>query len=267
VTKTVGLIAGNGKFPIEFATAARNEGISVFAVAIREETDSGLADVVSSIEWVSLGELGRIIETFKVNGINEVVMAGKITKTHMYSNIPIDDRWKKVLARTGDHNDDSILLSIVQELANESIVTINSTTYLNSLLPERGILTSCHPTEQDWADMKYGHRIAKEIAGLDIGQTVVVKNCAVLAVEAIEGTDEAILRGGELGKGDIVIAKVSKPNQDLRFDVPVIGIHTIEAMIKARARSLIIDAGKTIFLDRMKVISLAEDNGIAIVAE
>lgn len=267
MSKRIGLIAGNGKFPIEFAEAAAKEDITVFAIAIREETNPRLEQVVEGVEWVSIGELERIIDTFKARGISEVVMAGKITKTLMYTNIQIDDRWKKILGRITNHNDDSILLAIVEELANESITTINSTTYLNVLLPEKGILTTTQPNERDWADIRFGREIAKHIAGMDIGQTVVVKNCAVLAVEAIEGTDAAIVRGGELGKGGVVVAKVSKPNQDLRFDVPVIGINTIDALVKARARALVIDAGKTIFLDRETVIAKADSHGISIVAE
>lgn len=265
--KTIGLIAGNGNFPLEVARAASQKGISVFALAIKEETEKSLGEIVDRIEWVSLGELDKIIQLFKSAGITEIVMAGKITKTRMFTDLPMDHRWKQIFKNAGNSNDDTLLLSVVRELEKENITTIDSTTYLESLLPEKGVLTKISPDEKTWEDLKYGHEMAKKIAGMDIGQTVVVKNCAILAVEAIEGTDQCILRGGKLGQGHVVVAKVSKPNQDLRFDVPVIGIITIESMLKAEAKALIIDAGKTILLDPSKVIKMADDNGIAIVAD
>jgi DUF1009 family protein len=267
VQKTIGLIAGNGNFPLEFARAASEQGMSVFALAIKEETEKSLGEIVDKIEWVGIGELDKIIRSLKLNNITEVVMAGKITKTRMFSEIPMDFRWEKIFKNAGNNNDDTLLLSVVKELEKENIKTIKSTTYLDSLLPEKGILTNTVPSDKVWSDLRYGHYMAKKIAGMDIGQTVVVKNCAVLAVEAIEGTDQCILRGGELGRGSVVIAKVSKPNQDLRFDVPVVGLTTIESMLKAGAVAIIMDAGKTILLDRQKVIQMADENGIAIVSE
>lgn len=266
-TGRLGLIAGSGRFPIVFAKAARALGHEVVAVAIREETRESLAKSVAKIVWVELGEFQKLIDGLKAEGIDRVVMAGKIRKTRIYSkSLKLDDRTRAMLATLKDHNDDSILKAYVEELEREGLTVLDSVLFLGNLLPEEGSLTGEEPAPEETEDMLFGRRIAREIAGMDIGQTVVVKNKAVLAVEAIEGTDEAILRGGALGQGGVVVVKVAKPSQDKRFDMPVIGLETVKTLVAARARALVVDAGRTIFLDRPEALALAREHGIRIVA-
>lgn len=265
VKQKIGLIAGNGRFPLIFAKAASENGYEVIAFAVIGETFEELTQYVNRIFWYDIGKLDCIISSIKEVGITEIVMAGKITKTKMFGNIQLDQRWYKLLARLRNRNDDSLLGGIVEELEFEGIKVMESTMFLSSFLPEPGVLTRRSPVEKEMIDIEYGKKIAKHIAGLDIGQTVVVKNRAILAVEAIEGTDMAIQRGGKLGRGDIVVVKVSKPHQDMRFDIPVIGLNTMRNLIDARARALAIESGKTLFLDRQKVISLADDNNMTVI--
>ena len=261
----IGLIAGNGRFPLIFSKAASEHGYEVIAFAVIGETFEELTQYVNKIFWYDIGKLDFIIKAIKEVGITEIVMAGKITKTKMFGKLKLDQRWYKLLARLRNRNDDSLLGAIVEELELEGIKVMDSTMFLSSFLPEPGVLTKRSPDEKELIDIEYGKKIAKEVAGLDIGQTVVVKNRAILAVEAIEGTDQAILRGGRLGKGDIVVVKVSKPKQDMRFDIPVIGLNTIRNLIDVRAKALVIESGKTLFLDREKVIRLANENDISVV--
>jgi len=261
----IGLIAGNGRFPLYFAHAARLGGNHVVAVAIREETSPELEKLVDQIHWFHVGELQGMIDTFLKNGVERIVMAGKITKTLMFESIRPDVRLLKVLEKTPIRNDDALLNALANEFIAEGIHVCDSTTFLSSLLPEKGILTLRQPDADELLDIKYGHEIAKQIAGLDIGQTVVVKNRAILAVEAIEGTDQAILRGGQLGNGDVTVVKVARPMQDMRFDIPTVGVDTIRNLISARARCLAFEEKKTLLLDRAEVIEMADANGIALV--
>lgn len=261
----IGLIAGNGRFPLYFAQAARLGGNKVVAVAIREETSPELEQLVDQIHWFHVGELQGMIDTFLKNGVERIVMAGKITKTLMFESIRPDARLLKVFATTPVRNDDALLNALANEFISEGIHVCDSTTFLSSLLPEKGILTRRQPDEDELLDIKYGHEIAKQIAGLDIGQTVVVKNRAILAVEAIEGTDQAILRGGQLGNGDVTVVKVARPMQDMRFDIPTVGVDTIRNLISAKARCLAFEEKKTLLLDREEVIEMADANGIALV--
>lgn len=261
----IGLIAGNGRFPLTFAKAATENGYDVVAFCVIGETFEELSQYVKKIFWYDIGKLDSIISAIKESGIDEIVMAGKITKTKMFGNIKLDQRWYQLLSRLRNRNDDSLLGAIVEELETEGIKVKDSTMFLTSYLPKPGVLTKRAPDEKELIDIEYGKKIAKQVAGMDIGQTVVVKNRAILAVEAIEGTDAAILRGGSLGRGDIVVVKVSKPKQDMRFDIPVIGLTTIRNLIDVRARALAIENGKTLFLDREKVIALADANNIAVV--
>jgi DUF1009 family protein len=260
----IGLIAGNGRFPLYFADSARKGGNEVVAVAIKEETSPELADLVEHINWFHVGELQGMIDAFLKHKVDRIVMAGKITKTLMFEKIHPDARLMTVFEKTPIRNDEALLKALANEFISEGIHVCDSTTFLSSLLPEKGVLTSRQPTEEELLDIKYGHDIAKQIAGLDIGQTVVVKNRAILAVEAIEGTDQAILRGGQLGNGGVTVVKVARPLQDMRFDLPVIGLDTIKNLMAARASCLAFEEKKTLLLDRDEVIAMADKAGLAI---
>ncbi len=260
----IGLIAGNGRFPLYFADSARKGGNEVVAVAIREETNPELEKLVDQIHWFHVGELQGMIDFFLKMEVDRIVMAGKITKTLMFEKIRPDARLMKVFEKTPVRNDDALLKALANEFISEGIHVCDSTTFLTSLLPEKGILTKRHPTDDELLDINYGHDIAKKIAGLDIGMTVVVKNRAILAVEAIEGTDQAILRGGQLGNGSVTVVKVARPVQDMRFDLPVVGLDTIRTLIEAKACCLAFEEKKTLLLDREELIELADDNGLAI---
>lgn len=265
IVSRIGLIAGNGRFPLYFAQAAKLGGNEVVAVAIREETSPELEKLVDSIHWFHVGELQGMIDTFITNKVERIVMAGKITKTLMFESIRPDARLMKVFEKTPIRNDDALLNTLANEFIAEGIHVCDSTTFLSILLPEKGIITRREPSEDEWLDINYGHEIAKQIAGLDIGQTVVVKNRVILAVEAIEGTDQAILRGGLLGNGDVTVVKMARPMQDMRFDIPTVGVDTIRNLITAKARCLAFEEKKTLLLDRQEVIDMADDNGIALV--
>jgi UDP-2,3-diacylglucosamine hydrolase len=261
----IGLIAGNGAFPLAFARAARQKGIRVVAVAHEGETQPELAELVDSIYWIKVGQLGKLIRIFQEQGVKDVLMAGGIKKTRLFGGIP-DMRGFALLARLLHKKDDSLLRAVADELESEGLIVRESTLYLDNLLSPEGVLTKRRPSEDERRDIEFGWQIAKEIGRMDIGQTVVVKDQAVLAVEAIEGTDEAIRRGGRLcGKGAVVV-KICKPKQDLRFDLPAVGTQTIMTMKEVNASCLAIEAGKTIILDREAVIGGAEKAGISIVA-
>ncbi len=261
-----GLIAGAGRFPIIFAEEAKAQGLFLVAIALKGIASGEIDRLASRVHWIEIGEFQKMIDILKAESVSEVIMAGKIPKTYLFTNVTFDERLRETLKKIENNNDDSILLALVSELCREGITVRDSTLYLNNLLIGSGSITDEELNENELRDARYGFNIAKQIAGLDIGQTVVVKDRAVLAVEAIEGTDEAIYRGGALGRGGVVVAKVSKPNQDKRFDMPVIGLNTINVMIEAGARTLVVDAGKTIFLDKEKVISRARAAGVKIVA-
>ncbi len=262
----IGLIAGFGKLPIAFAKAAARKNISVVAVGIVGEANPELEKYVDSFYWISVGKLDDIIKTFTNEKIKEVVMAGAITKTVMFTGIEVDDRVMRILSSLEDRNDDSLLVAVANEIEREGIAVKDSTTYLGCLLPDEGCLTARQPTESEMADIRFGMKMAKCIGELNIGQTVVVKDLVVLAVEAIEGTDEAIRRGATLGGEGVVVAKVTKPKQDLRFDLPAVGVTTITIMAEVGASVLAVEAGKTIILEMEKVVDLANSSGISIVA-
>ena len=265
--KTIGLLAGVGRLPVEFARAARGMGFKVIAIGVVPGVDPELADAADKFYMISVGELNNIITTLKTEQVGQVTMIGKVTKELMFAGmVQLDDRIKKLLAGLKDNNDDTIMLAFVRELAGEGIGVLDQTALIRSLMPEAGQITGRAPSAGEMADMEFGFKMAKNIGGLDIGQTVVVKNLAVMAVEAIEGTDACIRRGGGLGRGGVVVAKVAKPNQDLRFDVPSIGPDTLAAMIEVKAKALVIEAGATLLVEKEKVIRMADENGIAIVA-
>ena len=264
--KKIGLIAGGGQFPILFARAARKNGVEVVAVALEGETDKRLEPEVDVCAWVSLGKLGRMIEIFEKAQVSEVAMAGTVAKTKLYSKIRPDWKAVRLLARMLHKKDDAILRTFTEELERHGIRVRPSTIFLPELLAPPGILSRRKPNSREKRDVEFGWNLAKEIGRLDIGQCILVRDQAVLAVEAIEGTDEAIRRGGQLGKSEVVVVKVCKPHQDLRFDVPAVGLQTIETMKEVGASVLVVEAGKTLMFDREKMIQAADDARIAILS-
>jgi DUF1009 family protein len=275
----LGLIAGNGNFPLLLLDAARAQGAQVVVAAIKEETSPLIENRGAvAVHWMSLGHLGKLIDTFKKEGVSTAIMAGQVKHKQIFSSIRPDWRLAKVLFSLGTRNTDSLIGAVAKVLEDEGIHLISSTSYLEPLLAKPGVLTRRKPTEAELKDVEYGRGVARHLAQYDIGQTVVIAEAACVAVEAMEGTDATILRAGELMQsaaedGDSVfsrkltVVKVAKPNQDMRFDVPVIGLKTIETMSHAGATCLAIDAGKCLFLDGDRIISAADDAGITIVAE
>lgn len=266
--ETVGLLAGTGRLPVNFAVAAKKAGLQVFAIGLVESVDTELASVTECFVKINIAKLNAIIEFFKEHNIKQVTMLGKVTKELLFNgqHDQIDSRMMKLLASLPNRSDDTLMLAFVRELASEGMKTIDQTTLLKLIMPKAGALSKKKPTREQMDDVKFGFVVAKKIGELDIGQTVVVKNKAVMAVEAIEGTDKCILRGGALAQKDAVVVKTAKPQQDNRFDVPAVGIKTIESMLKAKARVLAIEANRTILVDREKVLALAEENELVIVA-
>jgi DUF1009 family protein len=264
--KRIGLIAGNGKFPLIFAEEAKRQGYSVVAVAHREETDASLERRVDQFTWIYVGQLGKIIRTFQKAGVTEAVMAGGIRKVRLLGNFRPDLRGARFLARVKSREDDALLRGIADELAQDGIQIVDSTFCLSDIIPQAGVLTRKAPSAAQWEDIDTGIRLAREIGRLGIGQTVVVKNHVIVAVEAVEGTDAAIQRGGQLAKSGCVVVKVSKPHQDLRFDVPAVGVETIASLRRVGGAVLAIEAGKSILIEKDELLRAAEDCGIAVVA-
>lgn len=265
--KRIGLLAGVGRLPVEFARAACGMGFHVIAVGVLPEVDSELATVVESYEQINIAKLDRIFKFLKREKLTEVTLLGKVTKELVYAHKVLPDfRVLKILAALKNYSDDTITLALVNELASEGITVMDQTVLLRPLMPDSGVLSKRAPTEAELMDMKFGLAMAKKIGSLDIGQTVVVKNRAVLAVEAIEGTDACIRRGGLLGRGGVTVAKAAKPRQDMRFDVPGIGPDTIDSMVEAGAVALVLEAGRTLVVDREVVLDRANQHGMTIVA-
>src|SRR5690349_15992992 len=274
----LGLIAGNGNFPLLLLDAARAQGAEVVVAAIKEETSPLIEKRGAfAVYWMSLGELGKLIDTFKREGVSTAIMAGQVKHKQIFSAIRPDWRLAKILFSLTTRNTDSLIGAVARVLEDEGIHLISSTSYLEPLLARPGVLTRRAPTEAELKDIDYGRRVARHLAHYDIGQTVVIAEAACVAVEAMEGTDATIVRAGEIMKsaasgGDsalsrkLTVVKVAKPNQDMRFDVPVIGLKTIATMAQAGATCLAIDAGKCLFLDGDKVIAAADQAGIAVVA-
>lgn len=261
----IGLIAGNGRFPIIFADNARKLGYHVSAVAHEGETEPELAGHVDRIHWIKIGQLNKLIKAFKEDGVHQAVMLGGIKKTHVFTTLRPDLRTLALATRLALWKDDDILREFAKELEREGIVICESTFGLEGILVEEGTLTSRTPSEKEWEDIRYGWEVAHEIGRLDIGQCVVIKDRVVVAVEAVEGTDGAIKRGGDLAKEGAVVVKRSKPQQDMRFDLPAVGPRTIEVMASVKASVLAIEAGRTILLDREIMLEKARSARIAIV--
>jgi DUF1009 family protein len=263
--KKLGLIAGNGKFPLIFAQEAKREGYFVSVVAHRGETEESIEKVADELNWIYVGQLGKIIATFKRAGVTEAVMAGGIRKVKLFGNFRPDLRGARFLAKMKSREDDDLLRGIADELAADGIQVVESTRCLSHIIATAGVLTKRAPRKDEWEDIKLGFRVAKDIGRLGIGQAVVVKHQVVLAVEAVEGTDAAILRGGALAKAGCVVVKVSKPQQDLRFDVPAVGVETIKNIHQVRGAALAVEAGKTILLEKEKLLGHADELGVAVV--
>jgi DUF1009 family protein len=265
----IGLIAGNGKFPFLALRGARSLGHEVTIIAIKEEAfrdlEEAARDAGADLHWVSLGQLGTCIRILKGAGVSRAVMAGQVKHVKIFSGIVPDMTLLSVIAQLGTRNTDSLISAVANVMRDSGIELLDSTAFLQPLLAREGVLTSRAPGERERADLEFGYRMGDAIAALDIGQTIAVKHKAVVAVEAMEGTDEVIARAGHLAGPGVSIVKVAKPNQDMRFDVPVIGIATIQAMRVAGACALSIDAGRTLVLDGEHVFASANEAGIAIV--
>jgi DUF1009 family protein len=278
MSERIGLIAGNGSFPLLVLDAARAQGFDVIVAAIKEEASPEIGrHGATAVHWLSLGELSRLIETFQREGVHRAVMAGQVKHKQIFSSIRPDWKLAKLLLSLGTRNTDSLLGAVAKTLAEEGITLENSTSFLEPLLAKAGVLTQRAPTSQEKKDIEYGRAVARQLAQYDIGQTVVVAESACVAVEAMEGTDAAIGRAGEIMRSlagdastlgrELTVVKIAKPNQDMRFDVPVIGVKTIEVMRQAGATCLALDAGKCLLLDGNAIIVAADSAGITIVAE
>jgi len=277
----LGLIAGNGRFPFLLLEAARAHGTEVVVAAIREETDPEMdaraaADAGVRVHWLSLGELSRLIATFQREGVRKAMMAGQVKHKQIFSSIRPDWRLAKLLLNLRTRNTDMLLGAVAKVLEDEGIELISSTTYLEPLLAQAGALTARAPNEQEWRDIEYGREVARGLAAWDLGQTVVIAAQACVAVEAMEGTDATVERAGALMRSlrapastldrSLTVVKVAKPKQDLRFDVPVVGIQTIASMRAAGATCLALEAGRTLIFDREAVRAASDAAGIAVVA-
>jgi DUF1009 family protein len=262
----IGLVAGNGHFPILFAESARRRGVEVITVAHHGETSEGIADVVSSVTWVEPGQLETLIMALKDRGVRRAVMVGGIRKHRLFQRMQPDARATALLQRIGTFKDDAVLRGVAIELEAEGIEVVPPTEYLTDVIAREGVHTDRAPTASEWRDIRYGYRVAKEIGRWDIGQCVVVRGEAVLAVEGIEGTDETIRRGGALANGEITVVKVCKPMQDLRFDLPAVGLATVNSLIAASGRVLAIESGHTVILEREEMLAAANAAGVSVVA-
>jgi len=261
----IGLIAGGGQFPLMAAQAARKQGLRVVAVALLGETDTALSEEVDHIVWIKLGQLGRLIKAFKKHGVRNALMAGGIRKRRMFEIRP-DLRALSVVSKLAVFHDDDILRALARELAGEGIEIVSSISYLPQLLAPPGCFTKRRPSKTEKEDIQFGWKVAAKLGELDIGQCVVLRKKTVLAVEAIEGTDETILRGGKLAREKAVVVKTSKPGQDLRFDVPSVGLETIKVMSRVNASVLAIEAEKSLLFDKPDMIEYANRAGITIIS-
>lgn len=265
--EVLGIIAGGGQLPLVAASEARAQGLRVVVVAIREEADPRLADQVDAIHWVRVGQLGALVRALKDERVTDAIMLGKVEITRLFSRARPDILMAKVLLRARDLRGDSLLEAIVNTLAGEGIRVVETPRFLGPLLVPAGRLTRRDPTGREQQDIVLGREIARQIAALRIGQTVVLKHGTVLAVESAEGSDAAIRRGGELGRGGVVVVKVSRPDQDLRFDLPTVGVQTLSALRDASATALALDAGRTLLLDRGQFVAGADELDLAVVAD
>lgn len=262
----IGIIAGNGRFPFLVAEEIKKTGAAVIGVGLKEETDPSFEKLTDKTEWIDLGQLQKLIDFFHKEGVTTAVMAGQVKHVQIFAALKMDLRAIKLLASLGNKKTDSLLGAVAADLEKEGIRLIPSHKHLSHLLPKKGLIAGGKPGKKEQEDIEFGFNAAKQIAGMDIGQTVAVKDKAVVAVEAMEGTDECIRRAGKLGGSGVVIVKVAKPNQDKRFDIPVIGPGTVRTMAESGARVLAVEAGSTLMLDMDSMKSLAEKEKITIMA-
>lgn len=263
----LGLLAGVGKLPVECARAAKQLGYEVYAIGLLPESDPQIAEFATDYQQISVGQLESILKYLKEKNLNQVTMIGKVTKELLFSGkIQPDQKMIELITSLPDRSDNTIMMMFIRELAKAGLQAFDQTALIRKLVPRRGVITSREPSAVERQDMEFGFRIAKELGQIDVGQTVVVKNRAVMALEAIEGTDECIRRGGKLANGGAVVTKVSKPNQDNRFDVPTVGKRTVEVMAEVGATALAIEADKTLLVDRAGTVAFADEKGITIVA-
>ncbi|MDR2005872.1 MAG: UDP-2,3-diacylglucosamine diphosphatase LpxI [Acidaminococcales bacterium] len=266
IQEKIGLLAGIGFLPVDFARAARGMGFHVAAIGLVPGVEPVLPENVDKYFPISAGKINKIIKTLKKEGVTKAVMLGKVSKEVLYKGFGLDFRAVRLLLSLPNRNDDTIMLAIVAELEKEGIKVMEQTQLLSILTPPAGVLSRRAPTDEEIKDIDYGFKMALAAGQLDIGQTVVVKNQAIMAVEAIEGTDACIKRGGILGGEGVVVAKTAKPGQDFRFDMPSIGLDTIKSMVDAGAKTLVVEAGRTLFVQKEEALRLADKYGIAIVA-
>ena len=267
VVAKVGLIAGIGVLPVEFMRAAHMLGHQVVVIGVVPDTDPILEQEADVFYHIGVAKLGKIFKILKKEGVTEITMLGKVTKEILYKGLTFPDlKTLGVLKRLKNRKDDTIMLAIVDEIEREGFTVLDQTVYMKPFMPKVGVLTKQQPTEEQWQDICFGFELAKHMGALDIGQTVVVKNKAAMAIEAIEGTDKCILRGGELGRGESVVVKTEKPNQDVRFDVPAVGIKTLMSMIDSGCKVLAVEAEKTIFVQQSNVLDMANRHNIVICA-
>jgi UDP-2,3-diacylglucosamine hydrolase len=263
----LGIIAGNGVYPRELAEAARKAGVKrIVAAAFTDETDSSIETLADKIEWLRVGQLGRLLKFFRENNVRQAIMAGQIAPKNLFDLRP-DVKALVVLAKLKQRNAESIFTAIADELKKEDVELLPATTFLEDQLAAKGSIAGSKLSRAEEDDVALGWDVAKQMAKLDIGQTIIVKNGTVLAVEAFEGTNDAIKRGGALAREGAVMIKVAKPNQDMRFDVPVVGVETIKVATEAKLRVIAVEAGKTLLLERDKVVDLAARSKISIVAK
>jgi len=262
-----GLIAGNGRFPFLVLEGARSQGIDMTVIAIKEEADPQLEQQAQRVHWVSLGELSKTIDLLHREGVSQAVMAGQVKHNRIFSSIRPDWKLAKLLFALPRKNTDALIGAVAKVLEDEGIHLVDSTLFLKPLVPDAGVLTRRAPNEREAADIAYGLGVARHVASMDIGQTVVISDQACVAAEAMEGTDETIARAARIASGrSLVVVKVSKPKQDMRFDVPVVGLPTIAVMKAAGATALAVDAQRTLFFDRAALIAAADEAGMAIQA-
>jgi DUF1009 family protein len=262
-----GLIAGNGQFPFLVLEGARRAGVSLAVAAIREETDPRIEQLADTLVWVGIGQLGKMIRFFKRAGVERAIMAGQVKHAQIFSGALPDVRMLKMLVSLPRRNTDALIGGVAAELAKEGIELIDSTYFIRDQLAPPGALTRRAPSASERGDIQYGLEVAREIARLDLGQTIVVRARACVAIEAMEGTDAVIRRAGQLARGRLTVVKIAKPDQDMRFDVPVVGVPTVQTMIEAGATCLCLTATKTLIFDRAEMIRLADKHRIAVVGE
>lgn len=264
--KSLGLIAGSGKFPFLFSREARRQNYKVFAVAIKKDTSFFLPAFVDDVFWIGPGELKKLFSYFKKKEINKIVMAGQVNPKNLFDrSVKIDEDFKKLFDAMKDRKADTIFSAVADRLRQEGLDLLDSTFFLKEYLAPKGLISSRSPKENEKKDIEFGKTIAKMMGSIDVGQTVVVKEKAIIAIEAMEGTDSTILRSGKIAQGGTVVVKMSKPEQDLRFDVPVVGPRTLKTMARAKACCLAVESGKTLVIDKTTCRKIADRHGISMV--